>query len=283
MDINKELLKTIDDFNFKVNPVKSNQEVWNILESKLSENKNKQTIYFLKPFLSIAASVVIVLMVYFYFTNSTANNKVSYATEGSQIKEYTLPDGSTALLNAKSSITFNAKNWGKNKIVTLDGEAFFKVKKGKRFVVKTSLGEVQVLGTQFNVCDRKNNFEVHCSEGSVKVISGDKSLILKPGETTTRKLGSLLGGKINSNASLCWMENKFCFEEEYLHNILDELGRRFNLTIDYSNTENKTYSGSFDAKTIEEALEFICEPLELKFLKQKNVIYIKSKNYDKSN
>jgi transmembrane sensor len=284
MEINKKTPLSFDDFNYKAPSSKSTEEAWDILENRLIESEYSSKNYFIKTALSIAASIVLVVTVYFFSENAGNKNQlVTHATVKSEIKEIALPDGSVAILNAVSSIAFNLKNWEQNKVVLLDGEAYFKVKKGNRFSVETNLGKVEVLGTVFDVYCRNDNFNVSCTEGAVKVSANNKNIILKPGDFAKKTATSELAKIKKINAFACWTENKFCFEEESLHNILDELSRRFNLTIDYSNTENKVFSGSFNANSIEEALQFICEPLELQYLKQNNIIYIKTKNHVKSN
>ena len=73
------------------------------------------------------------------------------------------------LLNSKSTITFNKHNWDTNRTLELNGEAFFDVEKGNTFTVKTSQGNVSVLGTEFNVNASVDFFRVSCYEGKVKV------------------------------------------------------------------------------------------------------------------
>ena len=95
-------------------------------------------------------------------------------TMASEKTTVTLPDNSTAQLNSKSEISYSEKKWDKKRTVNLKGEAYFKVAKGSKFDVKTTAGIVSVHGTQFNVKNRKNYFEVKCFEGLVGVeIDGD--------------------------------------------------------------------------------------------------------------
>jgi len=56
-----------------------------------------------------------------------------------------LPDHSSMILNAESKAKF-AEKWDGERVVELDGQAFFQVQKGKRFTVKTAKGIVEVLG-----------------------------------------------------------------------------------------------------------------------------------------
>ena len=44
------------------------------------------------------------------------------------VKTIELPDGSSIQMNADSKIEYDTKSWNENRIVTLEGEAFFTVK-----------------------------------------------------------------------------------------------------------------------------------------------------------
>jgi Fe2+-dicitrate sensor, membrane component len=63
-------------------------------------------------------------------------------------------------LNSSSQLSYSKNKWDSKREVTLNGEAFFKVSKGSTFDVITLNGKVSVLGTQFNVKQRENYFEV---------------------------------------------------------------------------------------------------------------------------
>lgn len=79
-----------------------------------------------------------------------------------------LPDGSIALLNHNSSISY-AKIFEKRNIEQT-GEVYYEVeKKNTPFSVHTPNGEVTVLGTEFNVKSDEDDLEVEVESGSVEV------------------------------------------------------------------------------------------------------------------
>ena len=55
--------------------------------------------------------------------------------------------------------------------------------KGRKFTVNTTQGQVMVLGTQFNVENRGNFFEVSCYEGLVQVMFKDQTIKLPAGSS----------------------------------------------------------------------------------------------------
>ena len=105
-----------------------------------------------------AASIALLAIFSFLFFQSQR----SFQTRAGEQRALTLPDGSTVMLNAESEVAFNTLSWRIKRSVHLDGEGFFEVKKGRNFKVNTPNGQVQVLGTSFNVWSRKGQFQVDC-------------------------------------------------------------------------------------------------------------------------
>ena len=110
--------------------------------------------------LKIAAAVFLVASIGFLYENYSSKKEVSvaavartFSTKSGERKKITLSDGSTVLLNAKSSISINARFNQNNREVVLNGEAYFDVvhNKDKPFKVHTNEFNINVLGTAFNV------------------------------------------------------------------------------------------------------------------------------------
>lgn len=59
---------------------------------------------------------------------------------------FSLPDNSEVVLNSGSEIRYKKWNWDNRRHLELQGEAYFRVAKGRRFEVHTNLGKVTVLG-----------------------------------------------------------------------------------------------------------------------------------------
>jgi len=79
-----------------------------------------------------------------------------------------LPDGSTAFLNHNSSLNFD-EDFNPRR-VEIQGEVFLSVTEGEApFTVSTPLGEVEVLGTEFNVKTTADDLEVEVEEGTVEL------------------------------------------------------------------------------------------------------------------
>lgn len=218
-----------------------------------------------KAFLKIAAVLIIMLASsYLLFFN----NDKTFSTAIAQTETLNLPDDSEVILNAKSSVSFNKKSWKQNRTVNLSGEAFFKVTKGEKFTVKTEVGSVQVLGTQFNVKDRTNFFEVMCYEGSVEVIYNKTKTILTLGKTIRIVNGEqVLVNDFNAK-NPTWINNESTFDKVPLWRVFEELEVQYGVTITIS-AENldtsELFSGSFTHTDKNTALQSVTIPLRLEY------------------
>ncbi|WP_242205935.1 FecR family protein [Aestuariivivens insulae] len=216
-----------------------------------------------KSFLRVAAVLVLMLTsAYFLFFNGTT----SYNTAIAQTETFSLPDNSEVILNAQSKLTFNKKEWKHSRTLRLDGEAFFKVTKGKSFTVNTKVGQVQVLGTQFNVKERDKYFEVQCYEGSVQVTYGSEKVILKPGKSFRVVNGTIKKPNDFNAQEPSWLLQESSFDDVPLWQVIDELEIQYNITIDASKVDaSKTFSGSFTHKDKNLALQSVTIPLRLSY------------------
>lgn len=147
--------------------------------AKRTVNKTKVRRFNYRWMAAAAASVVF-LFGLFYFINSGSIKH--YADYGKQITVL-LPDGSEVRLNSNSKLEYNSKSWHQGfRTLSIEGEAYFKVKKGSLFTVETEKGNVSVLGTQFSVLTHARSLEVSCFSGKVKVQNPSYKVVLNPGQ-----------------------------------------------------------------------------------------------------
>ncbi len=233
------------------------QSLQNTLADHKKNSDSKNHLTFL---LRIAAVFVFCIGTYFmFFTKDT----ITVNTLASQKTSIELPDKSIVALNTLSSIDYQKKDWETNRKVKLDGEAYFKVAKGRKFDVITSSGVVRVLGTQFNIKQRKDYFEVVCYEGLVSV-TYDKNIIKLPAGSSFRVLQNEI---LSSHTSLLkpnWTENKSVFSSTPYKYILREFERQYNVKIIAKNIDqDKLFTGNFVHSDIQTALQSITIPMRL--------------------
>ena len=225
-----------------------------------------------KPLLRIAAVLLIGFSLYYY----TNNLDTEIQTLASQQTVIDLPDASTVNLNALSTVVFNKNKWSDSREVSLNGEAFFKVAKGSKFDVKTTDGIISVLGTQFNVKQRDNYFEVTCFEGLVAVTHNGIITKLKPGHRFAYIDGKLITNEKENRSQPSWMHNESTFTSRPLKFVINELERQFNVSVDASSIDiEQIVTGGFPHKNLDLALKSVIFPLGLSYTKTNSTIILK--------
>ncbi|MDH7444729.1 FecR family protein [Aquimarina sp. 2201CG14-23] len=218
---------------------------------------------YLPNLVRIAAVFAIGIGLYFSFFKEYNTTYTTLASEKSTIE---LPDTSTAILNALSSIEYNKKNWPNQRSLTLTGEAFFKVADGKKFDVHTSSGIVSVLGTQFNIKQRGNYFEVTCYEGVVSVTTGNQVKYLKAGDVLELSSKIIKEKKINRQEPH-WINDRSSFYSTPYSKVLKELEWQYGVTITTKNIDKTIlFTGNFVHSDIQTALKSITIPMRLKYV-----------------
>ncbi|MDQ7916033.1 FecR family protein [Mesonia sp. MT50] len=247
------------------------------LENLKKEKQEKKTKnIWLSRFPRIAAILVIAIGSYFLFFHS---NYTDIDTLAKVTKQVSLPDHSEVVLNANSSISYSKDNWTGNREIHLAGEAFFKVAKGKKFTVITNLGEVTVLGTQFNVRQREESIQVDCYEGLVEVKINNETIKLSAGKSLAFR-DQQLNQYENFDNSSSWLRGKSTFKSIPLREVFKEFERQYavkiqtkNLTLD----QEKLFTGSFTHKDIETAIKSVTLPFGLDYSIQKDEIIVSAR------
>jgi len=247
------------------------------LKKATTTKKGKVVSFNYKRFYQYAATIVVLLVSsYFLFFNGATN----YNTQFAETKTFNLPDDSEVILNANSTISFNKKKWEDSRYLQLKGEAYFKVKKGKTFTVHTSIGKVTVLGTQFNVKERANYFEVKTFEGLVSVQYKDALVKLAKG-----KMFKVINGKIDTLNTFnltnkSWLQKESNFKSVPLQLVLNELQNQYDYTVKTKDINlEQLYTGGFTHSDINVALQAITIPLQLSYKIEGKIITIYK--YDK--
>ena len=229
-----------------------------------------------KRFLRIAAAVVILITGSYIYLNFS---KTSVSTQLAEQTEVMLPDNSEVILNADSNVAFNEKNWDSNREVNLEGEAFFKVAKGKKFTVTTSQGNVSVLGTQFNVENRDGFFEVNCYEGLVQVEYQNIQKKLPAGTSFLVVEGEVLTVEETQFIQPSWMNKESSFVSIPLKYVLNELERQYDISIKTENVDtNLLFTGTFSNTDLKMALKSIATPSRIKFNHEGNNVLFYAEN-----
>ena len=183
-------------------------------------------------------------------------------TARTEIKEISLPDGSTVWLNAGSTFEYPESFRGNNREVKLpDGEAFFSVQHdtGKPFIVWSSGVKTQVLGTTFNVrsYDNLENIQVTVASGKVAVkkitqgteVQGETLLEANDQASIGKQTGVISKSKVNAREATGWREGKLFFNNERFADVASILANRYDIQIIFADPAIKDYrfSAAFEA------------------------------------
>jgi len=227
--------------------------------------------------LSYAAAACIAGLLFFYLQDPSTMVEIG---KGEHLA-YTLPDASTIQLNADSKISFKEKSWSKERIVKLEGEAFFEVKKGQTFKVITPLGEVEVLGTSFNVNTRNGSLVVDCQTGKVRVSAKGDQKILTPGQgTRLNKEQTELVDTYTSNINqrIGWRRNQFHFDNTNFRQVVEEMERQYDTSIQVLDKELLDKVGAYTFEgNLETALKEVCYQLNAKYTIKEHSVVIEKK------
>jgi len=233
-------------------------------EKSTKNQKTNHTVVKLVPnwAYGVAASIIIALGI-FYAMNLQSN----FETQFSEQLTISLPDQSKVKLNSNSELHFNKFNWDSNRVVALNGEAFFDVEKGEKFRVITDEGEIEVLGTEFNVVSRHDYFEIQCHEGKVRVVNIDTSIetILTKGKAV-RFVDNSKEEWAFSQLRPDWLKGESTFKNTPLSQVIIALENQYKVVFDKSKIDtSKRFTGGFSHTNLKLALKTVFKPMSISF------------------
>lgn len=202
--------------------------------------------------------------------NTLGEQNVITTPKGGQF-EVILEDGTHVYLNAASSLTFPARFAESTREVMLIGEAYFEVKKNpkKPFIVKSIVQNIEVTGTHFNVsCYQNEPTLTTLAEGGVTVsnLKTGKSVILKPGQQTTVTNQETLVKEVDPNDAISWKDGLFVFTQTPLQQVLKEIGRWYNVSVDLTTIPEITFDGEISRKlSLLQVIDLLEKSSNLKF------------------
>jgi len=266
----ESLVKLSDSVkHFKAPEYNTSEALQDVLRTIKTPKKSVRWV----PILSRIAAIFVVCFGVYYYTTTL---DTTFKTLASQKQTIELPDASTVALNATTTVSFNKKQWNTNRQVQLNGEAYFKVAKGSKFEVITDAGTVTVLGTQFNIKQRHNYFEVVCYEGLVGVAYNNNETKLQPGNRLLLIDGKLIATEKENQIEPSWINNNSVFKSLPYREVIAEFERQYDMTINLQSiNDSQLFTGSFTHNNIDVALKSITLPLHLSYTKTDDTITLK--------
>ena len=233
--------------------------------------------------------------------NAFVNEVVTKRGSKSSIK---LPDGTIVRLNTDSRLTYLNFTAGKNREVTLIGEAYFDVAhdSSRPFIIHTGKINIKVLGTSFNVRNYPQDKELETSliKGKIEVSLESRPediITLKPTEkliiakeqdelATATKVKSSIDNKVvltsitylrhdSLVAETSWLNDKMVFVNQPLDKIAIELERKYAITVSFKDEKVKTYryTGVFENVSLVKVFQLIKYSKNINYkIEDKNIV-----------
>lgn len=157
-----------------------------------------------------------------------------------------LPDGSKVWLNAASTLRYPTSFTGKDRVVELQGEAYFEIAHNPAMPFKVSVlpqqgrdhGEVEVLGTHFNIKAYADEPAIHTTllEGSVRVHKGGAVATLHPGqEAQWNSSTDIKTRSADLEEAVAWKNGLFRFNEATIEDVMRQIARWYDVDVVYTN------------------------------------------------
>ncbi|SMB83876.1 FecR family protein [Hymenobacter roseosalivarius DSM 11622] len=231
----------------------------------------------------IAASVLVLLgLGWFTYTYFFSGPAMQVVKSGKKRLEVLLPDSSRVWLNEGSTLTYAATFSAAERLVQLEGEGFFKVRRNPRqpFIVKTGLATTKVLGTSFNLRAYKADRAVELTVATGKVAFTSErgaEAIVTPGYGVVleKQNNRLTKGRVADENAWAWQSGRLRFAGQPLSEVLPALEHYYGVSLRLSdkNLANCRFTGTFDHAPLDEVLQVLEATLQVRYTKPAAQVY----------
>lgn len=260
-----------------------------VMEQILHQNQPvsvRPKLSFLHYWQQVAAILLLPLLIlsaYLYFkpASQIAETYQELFTPYGTWSVVNLPDGSKVWLNAGSSLKYPTQFNDKQRVVSMQGEAYFEVESDKEhpFIVKTKQLTVEATGTAFNVNAYAPDHvaAVTLVKGKVAVtLDQKKTISLSPGEKIDYNLATSLYNvnKTNTYKWCSWKDGILIFRDDPLEYVFKRLGQTYNVEFILKDAElgKYSYKATFEGESLNEILRLLemSAPIRCKEVSNRN-------------
>jgi ferric-dicitrate binding protein FerR (iron transport regulator) len=196
----------------------------------------------------------------------------------------TLQDGSRVILNSGSSLRYIKNFEPHQRVLELEGEAFFEVAEDndRPFIVKTGLVATTALGTSFNIKAYENeSLDISLVTGRVLVTqekAQSQQFQLKKGEglQINLKADRMKRVSFNKERVLAWTHKTIIFDRTPMPEIKRVLENWYGVKISFSNLPMRDLevSGRFQDQTLRNVLEGLSYSARFEFTIEKDKVIL---------
>lgn len=214
------------------------------------------------------------------------------ATDFGQRARINLPDSTTIILNAQSSLRYPAAwNAATAREFELQGEAYFDVASrpdGPQhdFVVHTADGNIQVVGTRFVVHERGAGTRVVVEEGGVRVsvadsvsanhVSSAKTLLNPKQLLQFQKGDSILRPQVvNIGLYTTWWRDELVLQDTPFEDIIRRLEETYGVKVEVRDERllQRTLSGSMENRNLDVITKALAKALRTRVSRKGHIVF----------
>lgn len=243
--------------------------------------------------LTAAIAAVFLVTILFYSNNRIATETTQLElvnqeiiTEKGQRTNVRLSDGTRIYVNAESKLTVPQNYMEEQRIVYLEGEAFFEVvpNSDKPFIVQAGHSVTRVLGTKFNVTayPEEQKVQVVVAEGKVALSSDDQTQVPEV-QLTRNQMGTIssngeMTASKTSDVSIYtdWYKGRLTFHDTPLDEVEKRLERWYNVDIKLDegiSIQNQLLHGTFEDASLTSVLNSITLSLDIQYQRNNKEIH----------
>jgi ferric-dicitrate binding protein FerR (iron transport regulator) len=235
-----------------------------------------------------AVGVLLVVAISLYFYLRLDQEYIIHQTAFGQTKTVRLPDRSTVQLNANSQLKYSRWPGKGPREVFLRGEAFFSVMhtaSHQKFIVHSPDMDVEVLGTEFNVSNRRGTTQVMLRTGKVRLhLESEpaiKEIVMAPGDLVkyAQATRSLTRSKTDADLHTAWRMGELVLNKTTLREIVQLLEDNYGLkvTLGEKELESQTFTATLPAGDPEVVLKAVAKSFGLQLQRRGNGVVLARK------
>ena len=229
---------------------------------RTSQTKVVRVNWYQSSLFKIAASVLVIFSLALYLIIRDTDT-VTYTTSLAESKDIRLPDSSYVFLGPNSSLRYDNSSYKETRSIEMSGVAFFDVNKGKQFIVKFDEGQVEVLGTSFEIRSG-THASVACYEGRVRVSNADNENVIRAGEEVKLKADGTLN-KLEFPLRK-WSKELVRFNSAPLSQVFESLKNDYDIQLTITNIDlDRKFTGAYVKNDLERALKMVCVPMNITY------------------
>ncbi|WP_418184709.1 FecR family protein [Aliarcobacter vitoriensis] len=232
----------------------------------------------IKKISTLAACILVVGFVYISYFKDNYSQKIY--SQNIIMKDILMPDDSKITLDVKTNIEVEYSK-DKREVFLKSGKAIFEVSPNKErpFYVQSNNILVKVMGTKFEVNQKRNSVNISVLDGIVDINHNDlKVSELKKGDileiSNDGEIAKLEQVGIEKMAS--WENGKFIFNQTPLIDVLNEFQRYFDKKIEFIVTKNDKFpiTGEFDIYDFDKFTKLLpmIYPIKVQYVDDKKIV-----------